>query len=102
MTTFKEWFTENLGDYAEDIANHGADGGFPHITYNNEAAAIYEQFEDEIYEMLRDDADAFGHANVDAFTATFRRADMLDDPLTRKVLLVWYACERIAHETAAA
>ena len=25
--TFTEWFTENLSNYASDIANHGADSG---------------------------------------------------------------------------
>jgi hypothetical protein len=31
--TFREWFKQNLAeDYGRDIANHGADAGYPHIT----------------------------------------------------------------------
>ena len=46
--TFKEYFIEHLGDYAQDIAKHGAGAGFPYITYTRDTVALYDQFEDEI------------------------------------------------------
>lgn len=98
METFKEWFKENLSDEAEDIANHGADAGFAHITYTADTVEIYDRFESEIYDMLNEDADSFGHKNVEEMIAQFQRADMLSWPEGRKNLLVWYACERVARE----
>lgn len=96
MTTFTEWFNDNLSEYAQDIAEHGADYGFPHITYTSDTVEIYDQFEDEIYEALNQDAKEFGYSSVDAFVASFVRKDMLATPEGRKNLLVWYMCEREA------
>ena len=98
METFKEWFIENLGENAQDISNHGADAGFPHITYTSDTVDLYDKFESDIYDMLNDDADAMGHDNVEQMIAGFGRSDMLSWPEGRKNLLVWYACERVAHE----
>tara|TARA_Y100000310_G_scaffold315824_1_gene366853 strand:+ start:1589 stop:1915 length:327 start_codon:yes stop_codon:yes gene_type:complete len=98
MTTFTEWFKECLGEYADDIANHGADAGYPHISYTSDTVEIYNRFEDEIYEWLNEDAESFGHQSPDELIATFGRKDMLSWPDGRKNLLVWYACERLAHQ----
>lgn len=101
MTTFREWFNEHLLESAADIANHGADAGYPHITYNHDAAAIFDAHADEIWQMLVDDADGMGAKNPAEMLAGFNRADMLDDWLTTKVLLVWFACERTAQAVVA-
>jgi len=95
---FSEWFEENLSDYASDIASHGADAGYPYITYTSDTVELYDQFEDEIYENLRDDAEEFGCSSVDEFVSGFARKDMLNDPDQRKNLLVWYMCEKLAHQ----
>ena len=102
MSTFKDWFTENLSESAHDIASHGADCGFPHITYTSDTVEIYDKFESDIYDMLNQEADDMGYDNVEAMIATFGRADMLSWPEGRKHLLVWFACERLAHEMEAA
>lgn len=96
--TFNEWFNENLKDSAEDISNHGADAGYQYITMTQECVELYERFESDIWEMLREDAESFGHENPMALVATFGRQDMLEDPDQLKNLLVWYACERRARE----
>jgi hypothetical protein len=31
--SFQSWFKANLHEYTEDIASHGADAGYPKITY---------------------------------------------------------------------
>ena len=95
---FNTWFDENLSDYASDIANHGADAGYPHITYYSDTSPIYDRFENQIFEALSDDAESMGYENIDAMTSQFGRADMLDFPEGRKCLLVWYMCERRARE----
>lgn len=99
MSTFREWFKENLGDCAHDIASHGADAGYPHITYTSDTVALFNQFGDEIWEMAVEDAGAMGYRNVAEMVSHFNRADMLDSLDTFKNLMVWYACERVARET---
>jgi hypothetical protein len=37
--TFRAWFKANLQESARDIASHGADCGFPCITYTCETLA---------------------------------------------------------------
>lgn len=95
---FRAWFKRNLREYASDIAGHGADCGYPHITYNTDAAAVFDQYASEIWAMLADDADDQGESNAAALLASFRRADMLCDWTTTRTLLVWYACEKVARE----
>lgn len=96
--SFKAWFIENLGDCASDIAGHGADFGWPYITYTKDCVELYDKFRDEIWKMLNEDADSFGHKNPMEFVVTFNRIDMADSEDGLKNLLVWYACERVAHE----
>jgi hypothetical protein len=98
MTKFNDWFKENLTESAKDISEHGADAGYPCITYTSDTVEIYDKFESDIYEMLNDDADDMGYDNVESLISTFGRSDMLSWPEGRKNLLVWYACERRAHE----
>ena len=101
---FKTWFEQNLSEQASDIANHGADCGFPHITYTSDTVDIFDRFSDEIWEMAVEDAesmdifDRFRHKNVAEMIADFRRADMLSSLDQFKNLMVWYACEKLANE----
>ena len=97
-TCFETWFKANLKDYQEDIANHGADGGFPKITYISDTCKIFDRFADQIWDMAVEDAEAMGYKNVAAMIADFGRGDMLDDINCFKNLMVWYACERLAHQ----
>jgi len=95
--TFRAWFEHNLKDSARDIANHGADGGFPYITYTSDTVAVFDRFADELWEMMADEAESMGE-NVGTFIGQFRRADMLATVDTFKNLVVWYACERVSRE----
>ena len=95
---FREWFENNLSDYAEDIASNGADAGYPYITYTSDCVELYEQFSEEIWEALRYDAECLGYDNPMALVATFGRQDMLHDEDQFKNLLVWYMAERTAQE----
>ena len=98
--TFRGWFKANLMQQAGDIASHGADAGYPCITYTNDCARIFDRFDAEIWEMMSQDAEDMGEKNVAAFIATFRRADMSDDIYSFKNLCLWYACEKVAREIA--
>jgi len=96
--TFTDWFRENLSDYAHDIAEHGADAGFPFITYYSDTDKVYQQYEEELWAWLAEDADDFGYSTVCEFISTFGRADLASDPMSLRCLIVWYGCERIARE----
>lgn len=96
--TFRAWFAANLKESARDIAEDGADCGFPHITYINDTVRIFDRYGAEIWEMAVSDAEDMGDGNVSAMISHFRRADMLDTLDTFKNLMVWYACEKLARE----
>lgn len=98
--TFRSWFNANLRASARDLASHGADAGFPCITYTLDTAKIFDRFGDEIWNMAVEEADALGYNNVADMIAGFRRSDMLGDLATFKNLMVWYACETLAREIA--
>ncbi len=89
--TFRAWFNVNLRGSARDIANHGADCGYPCITYIRDTIKIFDRFEDEIWEMAVDHAEELGCKNVAEMISGFRRNDMLSNIATFKNLMVWYA-----------
>ena len=95
--TFRSWFIANLSESARDIANHGADAGYPSITYTSDCCVIFDAYADEIWTMAQEMADDMGE-NVAQMIGGFRRADMLESWDTFRNLMVWFACETIAHE----
>ena len=100
---FRSWLTETLdAEQIEDLAGHGADAGFPSLTYTSDCVELFERFEPEIREALNEDAEAYGYDSPEAFVATFGRRDMLWSEDGRKNLLVWFMAERTAHEIAEA
>lgn len=98
MSEFRKWFRRNLSDYAKDIANHGADAGYPRITYTSDCVKIFDRFADEIWEMAVEDAEEFGHKNVAEMLASFKRTDMMSYWEGFRNLMLWYACEKVAQE----
>lgn len=96
--TFRAWFKANLSQQSRDIANHGADAGWPCITYTTDTVKIFDRFDSEIWDLAYEEAQSFGCKSVPEFIAGFRRIDMADDIHTFKNLMVWFACEHIARE----
>jgi hypothetical protein len=96
--TFRDWFKKNLADHASDIANHGADAGYPHISYTRDCVKIFDRFADEIWTLAVEEAESMGNKNVAEMIAGFGRADMLGTYDQFRNLMVWYACETIARE----
>ena len=101
VSTFKDWMLENLKEQLNDIATHGCEGGFHGLTYYNETSSLYDTYKDEIWEMLSNDSEEFGHDNIISFINSFNGAKNVSDEITFKNLLVWYAAERIANEVIA-
>lgn len=98
MANLKTWFKENLADYAEDIASHGADSGFPYMTYTVECAELFDKFDGEIWDMAVEDAESMGCKNVAEMIAGFGRADMMGSIDQFKNLMWWYACESLSRQ----
>lgn len=96
--TFEGWMKANLKDYLPDIASHGADSGYPGITYYADTVHLYDKFSDEIWDMANVDAEEFGYRTTLEFIASFNIARCVVDDDTFKNLMVWYAAERIARE----
>lgn len=96
--TFIQWAKKTFTkDEFLDIANHGADAGFPHITYTSDCVDLHDLYQKELWDMLYDDAKEFGYDNIPAFMATWGRKDMLNDLDQVKNMIVWYAVEKIAN-----
>lgn len=99
--TFREWLAEMLdAEQIEDLATHGADAGWPGLTYYRETRALYERFEGEIWEALERDAEDFGASSPLALVATFGGAGNVHGDDQLRNLLVWYMAERVAREMA--
>jgi hypothetical protein len=95
--TFRQWFIRNLKESAQDIAEHGADAGYPFISYTRDTVKIYDKYEEEIWDKLNESADGQG-VHPMTLVASFGRADMATSPGGFKNLLVWFACEELARE----
>lgn len=102
--TFREAVTERFGDGDEavdtwrDLAKHGADSGWPGLTYYADTSALYDAHEDEIWEALYDDTQSFGLDHPLAFIATLGGAQHVGSQAQFANLLVWYMAERVARE----
>lgn len=98
--TFKAWMKTNLKESYQDIVEHGANCGYPGITYYRDTCKLYDKFEEEIWEALYDDAEENGQTILELI-ASFRGAKDVTSGYQFKNLLTWYMAERIAQaETA--
>lgn len=100
MEKFTQWFKDNLSEQARDIAEHGADCGFPHITYTSECCETYDRFADEIWDYAVQEAEDMSCKNVAEMIAGFGRTDMLETWDMFRNLMLWYACEVVARQIA--
>jgi len=98
-------------DYLEDVANHGASGGFPGFTYYSDTIAFFKRNRTEIIELVKEYSDEFGQGPI-SFVAGFNCLN--DDPETRDEIgraiygrlqsgdtnvpnaLAWFALEEVA------
>ena len=97
--TFKDWLEEQFErDELQDIAQHGASAGWSGLIYYRETSELYERFEEDLWKMLNEDADAHGCKGPLELIATFGGAAAVASDATFKNLIVWYAAERVAFE----
>ena len=103
----QEWFLmpsikECLAEYEKqelglisDIAKHGCAGGVSGLIYYSETSSFYDQHEGEIWQVLKDTADAAGIKNG------LQLYNICKDPSSLELLkndLVWFAVEVLAQE----
>lgn len=94
--TFREWMTTRfVREDLQDMVEHGVAAGFDGLIYYKDTAALHDAYEDEMWDMLANDADAGGyHSAIDLIAAL---AD-LDTGMELKNWITWYAAEQIAQE----
>lgn len=101
-STFKDWMKEQYGENfrttCSDIAEHGCACGFSGLTYYKDTCALYEEYQDEIWDALDEDADASGENSPLALVESFNGAENVGSDDQFRNLLVWYLAERIADE----
>ena len=73
--TFRSWLTETLDtEQIEGLADHGADAGWPGLTYTSDCVELFERFQDEIREALNGPyAYTKGDPKYKKFASRFRR-----------------------------
>ena len=99
MTTFKEMMKEEYEKSTlEDIMNYGCVGGFPGLTYYSDTTALYDSYEDEIWEKLYEEAEGMGYSCPLEMIASFNGAKDVATDSQFKNLLVWYMAEETARE----
>ena len=101
-STIKEWLTEGEKEerfLISDIAKHGCSGGIGGLIYYNETSSFYDDHETEIWQVLKDTADAAGIQNG------LQLYNICKDPSSLELLkndLVWFAVEVLAQDLDAA
>ena len=97
IRNFEEWLKSNLdADQLKDLASHGADAGWPGLTYYSETCEAYERFKSEIWKALLEDADEFGCKSVFDMISNFGGAASVSCVEHFENLMVWYMAERTA------
>jgi len=97
--TFEQWLKANLtkGDLTA-LAEHGAQNGFPGLTYYSDTCALYDKFSEEIWALAIEEAEQAGNRNVFEMIAQFGGANDVGNETQMKNLLVWYAAEHYARK----
>ena len=97
--TFKDWMIETYEpSEISDMSTHGVDGGFHGLIWTTECAALFDQHQDEIWELVTGAADDQG-VRPGELISSFGRSDMAEGTFDQfKNLLVWFAAEHYAYE----
>lgn len=80
-------------DEIREAGQYGADAGWPMFTYTADGAQFTRDHAELVYDMLAEEADDMGYANIAAYVAEFGRADMADTRDGFDCLLSWWALE---------
>lgn len=94
--TFVNWMKNQFSvSELKDTSQYGCVGGFSGLIYYSETCKLYRKYEDEIWEMLAEDAENSGQTILE-YISNFNGAKNVGTAYTFENLLTWYAAERIA------
>lgn len=99
MGTLKEWVVARIGEGSftfEDILDNGCVAGWPYLTYYHDTTKLYNEYEDDIWELVNEGADQHGKTAMQ-FIAGWSQSDMCSGPAFMNNL-VWFAVEEICHQ----
>ena len=95
--SFKDWMLDQYShNELADIANHGCMSGFSGLIYYSETTTLYNEYKDDIWEMVAQDVEDFGYKSDIGFIDSFTGAQNVTGADQFENLLVWYAAEKIA------
>jgi len=94
--TFEAWLKANLGGrdgYMKDLAEYGAQGGFPGLTYYKDTGHLYRRYTDDLWAILREEAEAQGQTVLEFLAACNGTPD---DATGFENFVVWICAETVA------
>lgn len=98
MLSIKEWVLEQYDiDEIKDINKYGWSGKFSGLTYYSETNEFHDNHDDEIWNMLHDDA-SDNDCTIIELIGDFNGQKKIDSMATFKNLLTWYAVEKVCQE----
>lgn len=96
MKTFEQCFNKNLADYSDQIVESGCISGIiPNITLTQDCVNLFNQYDNEIWNILVEKSAGEGYRNV-CESLSYSPDNMLDTIADFKTILVWSACEILA------
>jgi hypothetical protein len=96
MSRIREYILKNYeSDTIKDIVNHGMVSGFAGLTYYSETCEFHDDYENEIWDFLYEDAQSMD-MNIPELIASFNGSKNVGSLAQFKNLLCWYAVEREA------
>ena len=97
--TFKGWLKANFTmSMLQDLAQYGAAGGFPGLTYYHDTVKLYRRYRDELWQFISDMAEGAGEntltvlANGNPDYTNVANADQAEN------YIVWFVAEEYARQ----
>lgn len=82
--------------YFGNIASHGAQNGYPAISYYSDTLDFYNTNKDDIWELATDQSEDYGHKNVFEMLSGFSGAKNVSNCTRFENLMCWYATEEVS------
>ena len=94
--TLRDWMLENVAEDLKNIAENGFSKGVTGLFPYEEMYAVYDAYQQEIWTLLAEQAEACGYDGILGFIASFNGAKQVEEQETFKNLLALYAVEELA------
>ena len=94
--TFKDWVRDSYDyDTLCDIAQHGANHGYIHITYTAELIDLYDRFKHELWDILHQHAYDCGYTPLEIMAKWNHE---ITTHIHLATFMVWFGVEFYARE----